>query len=66
MLGSGILTTAALSATTPIQLLPASSPAAGTGFDSTAAFVVDVFGTWSVANASNSIRLDQFSLWAPN
>jgi hypothetical protein len=66
MLGSGTLISAALSATTPIQLLPASSPAAGTGFDSTAAFVVDVFGTWSVANASNSIRLDQFSLWAPN
>jgi hypothetical protein len=66
MLGTGKLTTAALSASTPIQLLPASSPAAGTGFDSTAAAYVDLFATWSVANASNSIRCDEFRLDAVN
>jgi len=66
MLGSGKLLSAALSAATPIQLLPGSSPAPGTGFDSTAAFVLDLFGTWSVANAANSIRCDQFHVWAPN
>lgn len=62
MLGVGRLISAALSATTPIQLLPTSSPAAGTGFDSTASQTVDLFGTWSVANASNSIRCDSFEL----
>lgn len=46
--------------------LPVSAPAAGTGFDSTAAQTVDFFGTWSVANASNSITCHQFSLEALN
>lgn len=52
--------------TSPIQLLPASSPAVGTGFDCTASQQVDLFGTWSVANASNTITLHQFELWLPN
>ncbi len=43
-------------------LLPDTAPAVGTGFDSTASFVVDLFGTWSVANASNSIQVHQFEL----
>jgi hypothetical protein len=60
--GSGKLFTAALSATTPIMLLPVSSPGAGTGFDSTTAVVVDLFGTWSAASASNSIRCDDYEL----
>jgi hypothetical protein len=37
-----------------------SAPAVGTGFDSTAAQVVDLFATWSVANAANSITTHQF------
>ena len=36
------------------------APAVGTGFDSTAAVTVDMFGTWSVASASNSITCHQF------
>lgn len=66
LLGTGTLISAALSATTPIMLLPVSSPAVGTGFDSTAAAVLDLFATWSVSNAANTIRCDQYSLWAPN
>jgi len=66
LLGTGTLITAALSTTTPIQLLPASSPAVGTGFDSTAAAVLDLFATWSAAQTGNSIRCDQFQCWAPN
>lgn len=62
LLGVGTLKTAALSATTPIMLLPASAPAAGTGFDCTASQVVDLFATWSVANASNSITLHDFAI----
>lgn len=60
--GTGTLISAALSAATPIMLLPTSSPAPGTGFDSTTAAVCDLFGTWSVASASNSITLKQYSL----
>jgi hypothetical protein len=38
------------------------APAVGTGFDSTAAQTVDLFGHWSVANAANSITCHQFVL----
>jgi|SRR2546428_3740083 len=47
-------------------LLPASAPAAGTGFDSTAAQVVDLFGTFSVANAGNSIQSHLYTLESLN
>ena len=36
------------------------APAVGTGFDSTIANTVDLFATWSVANAGNSIQCHQF------
>jgi len=36
------------------------APVVGTGFDSTAAQLVDLFATWSVASASNSITCHQF------
>lgn len=62
VLGSGRVLSAALSATTPIMLLPTSAPAVGSSFDTTTSFVFDLFGTWSVANASNSITLHQFEL----
>ena len=66
VIGIGRLETAALSATTPIMLLPTSAPAAGTGFDSTAAQTIDLFATFSVNSASNSITCQQFSLEAMN
>jgi hypothetical protein len=47
-------------------MLPQSAPAVGTGFDSTVAFVIDFFATWSVANAANSIQLHQFLLESVN
>ena len=40
-------------------VLPDTAPAVGTGFDSSAALAVNVFGTWSVANAANSIQVHQ-------
>ncbi len=45
-----------------IGVLPllASAPAVGTGFDSTAAQIMDLFATWSVANAANSILCHQY------
>lgn len=42
--------------TTP---MPDTAPAVGTGFDSTSAQSVNLFGTWSVANAANSIQVHQ-------
>lgn len=43
-------------------ILPDTAPVVGTGFDSTATQVLDFFGTWSVANAANSILVHQFEL----
>lgn len=62
VLGTGRLLSAALSATTPIQLLPASAPAVGTAFDSTTSQVIDLFATWSFNSASNTITLHQYEL----
>lgn len=59
-IGTGVLTSAALSAATPIMLTPASAPAVGTGFDSTASNYLDLFATFSVNSASNSIQLLQY------
>lgn len=47
-------------------LLPDTAPAVGTGFDSTATQAVDLFGTFSVANAANSITLHEYSLESLN
>ena len=46
-------------------LLPDTAPVVGTGFDSTVAQQVDLFATWSLANA-DSIQLHTFSLEALN
>lgn len=45
--------------------LPDTAPAVGTGFDSTAAQVVDLFATWSINNA-DSIQVHQYSIEALN
>lgn len=42
------------------QFGPASAPAVGTGFDSTIANVLDIFGTFSVSNAANGITIHQY------
>lgn len=62
VLGIGHLLTYALSAATPILMLPASAPGPGASFDSTASHILDLFATWSIANAANSIQLHQFSI----
>lgn len=43
-----------------VHLLPNATPAVGTGFDSTAAQQIDLFATWSIANAGNTITCHQF------
>ncbi len=47
-------------------MLPDSAPVVGGGFDSTVANVIDLFATWSVANAANSITLHNYALEALN
>lgn len=47
-------------------MIPASAPAVGTGFDSTAAQAVDLQAQWSIANAGNSIQTHQYKLEALN
>ncbi len=47
-------------------LIPATAPAVGTGFDSTAAQQIDFFGTWSIADAANSIQVHQYEIISPN
>ncbi len=50
-----------------VHLLPYNAaPAAGTGFDSTASQTVDLFATWSVSNAANSITLHTASIISLN
>lgn len=47
-------------------LLPDTAPAVGTGFDSTTAQTIDLFGTWSIASASNSITVHQLMIESLN
>ncbi len=42
------------------------APAVGTAFDGTKENLVDLFATWSIANASNSIQLHNFVLESLN
>ena len=46
--------------------LPASAPAVGSNFDAGASQAVDLFATFSIANAGNSIQLHQYVLESLN
>lgn len=63
MFGASKFTSAVISAATPILL---SAPAVSAGFDSTAAAYLDLFGTWSLAAAADSVTLDDYSLFMAN
>ncbi len=73
LMGQGVMTAQALSltavadsTTTPATLLlPNTTPTVGTGFDSTVAMVVDLFGTFSLNNA-NAITVQQYWLYEVN
>lgn len=61
---TGEMVSAAL-ATSP-TLIPATAPAVSSGFNSATSNALDVFATFSIANASNSLTLHQYSLRALN
>jgi hypothetical protein len=66
LMGIGALTSesvvGAAAGTTLTASLPASAPAVGSGFDSTAAQTVDLFATFSVANSGNSIQVHEYTI----
>jgi hypothetical protein len=64
LMGIGRLATAAI--TGGNGLMPATAPAVGAGFDSTATNIVDLFAAWSVSSASNSIQTHEYSLESLN
>lgn len=49
----------------PAHMLPNAAPAVGTGWDSSAAFTLDLFATWSLNNA-NSIQVHGVQLYGEN
>jgi len=45
-----------------LLLTPNATPAVGSNFDSTAALVLDLFATFSIANSGNAITLHQYEV----
>lgn len=74
LMGQGIASsqtislTAVADSTTSVStlMLPNTTPAVGTGFDSTVSMVVDVFAAFSIANAANLIQVHQYVLESLN
>ena len=62
VIGSG----AAGSTGVGVLTLPDTAPVVGAGFDATVTNALDLFATWSVANAANSIQTHQYSVEALN
>jgi hypothetical protein len=54
--------TSAVSATNLNNMIPATAPAVGAGFNSSAGATLDLQATWSAASSSNSITLHQYLL----
>jgi hypothetical protein len=50
----------------PSLMVPATAPAVGTGFDSTAAQTLDFFAGFSISNAGNGIQIQQYLVEALN
>lgn len=63
-MGQGMAWGVPLGSTTVVGtvMMPATAPAVGSNFDSTASQQVDHFATFSVANAANSITLHQYTV----
>jgi hypothetical protein len=75
LMGQGVITSQCVSNTSaadsvanslPTLLLPNTTPAQGTGFDSTASQKVDIFVGFSTSNAGNGVQSRQYRLRALN
>ena len=55
-----------LTAINAVTLIPATSPTTSSTFNSATANIVDFYGTWSTASASDSIQVTQYELISPN
>lgn len=47
-------------------MVPATAPAVGTGFDSTAAQQIDFFAGFTISDAANTVRIDQYDVSSDN
>lgn len=61
LMGTGRITCAALANTTAV--VPVTSPAVGTGFDSTAAANLDFWAGWSASNAGNGVQIYNYQVF---
>ena len=59
---TGEFRSALVSLTSELNLIPASAPVVGTGYNSTTANTVDLQATWSNSTAGNTITLYQYAL----
>ena len=57
---------AGVTGATAITMIPASTPAVSSGFNSTQANAWDFYATWGTSSASNTITLAQYSLESLN
>jgi len=62
LMHTGKFVSALVSATNLMNIIPATAPAVGTGFDSTVSNTVDLQVTWSNNTAGNTITLHQYTL----
>lgn len=63
---ASLLAPATTTAGVGTTLFPETAPVVGTGFDATVNNTLDMFGAWSVASASNSITVHQYTVEALN
>src|SRR5258708_166954 len=49
-----------------ILLAPATAPAVGTGFDSTIASILDFWAGFSISDAANTIKIEQYKVFEDN
>lgn len=68
---NGIMLTRTAGQTDDVQgsqniLAPATAPVVGAGFDSTIANIIDNFVGFTISNAGNGVRVDQYALYEEN
>lgn len=52
--------------TETVMMVPVTAPALGTAFDSTVSQILDFWAGFSISNAGNGVRIDQYDVYANN